>query len=153
MRVKQCLQILLAAAGRRAPLAQAAQPGTVRMGQIGLSFYAVTGGVVQEVLERLGHTVEVTTGSHGQIFPRLGAGEVDLLVAAWLPHGHAVYWKQYGDSAEQIAVSVRRRALRLDGAHLRAGERWWRPSRISRSPKSWRAWSTAFRAPGAIPAT
>ena len=26
------------------------------------------GGVVQEVLERLGHTVEVTTGTHGQIF-------------------------------------------------------------------------------------
>ena len=74
------------------------------MGQISLSFYAVTGGVVQEVLERLGHNVEVTTGSHGQIFPRLGAGEVDLLVAAWLPHGHAVYWKQYGDRAEQIAV-------------------------------------------------
>jgi glycine betaine/proline transport system substrate-binding protein len=104
MRVKQCLQILLVLLVAAAPLAQSAQPGTVRMGQIGLSFYAVTGGVVQEVLERLGHTVEVTTGSHGQIFPRLGAGEVDLLVAAWLPHGHAVYWKEYGDSAEQIAV-------------------------------------------------
>ncbi len=84
--------------------AQAAQPGTVRMGQISLSFYAVTGAVVQAVLERLGHTVEVSTGSHAQIFPRLGAGEVDLLVAAWLPHGHAVYWEQYGDRAEAIAV-------------------------------------------------
>jgi glycine betaine/proline transport system substrate-binding protein len=104
MRARQRLQILLALLIAAAPLAQARQPGTVRMGQISLSFYAVTGGVVQEVLERLGHKVEVTTGSHGQIFPRLGAGEVDLLVAAWLPHGHAVYWKQYGDSAEQIAV-------------------------------------------------
>jgi glycine betaine/proline transport system substrate-binding protein len=79
-------------------------PGKVVMGQIGLSFYAVTAGVVQEVLERLGHTVEVTQGSHGQIFPRLGAGEVDLLVAAWLPHGHAVYWEQYGARAEELAV-------------------------------------------------
>ncbi len=104
MRVKHCLQILFALLVAAAPLARAAQPGTVRMGQIGLSFYAVTGGVVQEVLERLGHKVEVTTGSHAEIFPRLGAGEVDLLVAAWLPHGHAVYWKQYGDSAEQVAV-------------------------------------------------
>jgi len=25
-------------------------------------------------------------------------------VAAWLPHGHAVYWKEYGDSAEPVAV-------------------------------------------------
>ena len=61
-------------------------------------------GVVQEVLERLGHRVEVTTGSHAQIFPKLGAGEVDLLVAAWLPHGHAVYWEQYGPRAEQLGV-------------------------------------------------
>ena len=76
----------------------------VRMGQIGLSFYAVTAGVVQEVLERLGHRVEVTTGSHAQIFPRLGAGEVDLLVAAWLPHGHAVYWEPYGARAQQFGV-------------------------------------------------
>jgi glycine betaine/proline transport system substrate-binding protein len=76
----------------------------VRLGQIGLSFYAVTAGVVQEVLERLGHRVEVTTGSHAQIFPRLGAGEVDLLVAAWLPHGHALYWEQYGARARQLGV-------------------------------------------------
>jgi glycine betaine/proline transport system substrate-binding protein len=79
-------------------------PGKVVMGQINLSFYAVTGGVVQQVLERLGHTVEVVQGSHGQIFPRLGAGEVDLLVAAWLPYGHAVYWQQYGAQAESLAV-------------------------------------------------
>ena len=79
-------------------------PAKVVMGQISLSFYAVTGGVVQEVLERLGHTVEIVQGSHGQIFPRLGAGEVDLLVAAWLPYGHALYWQQYGAQAEPLAV-------------------------------------------------
>jgi glycine betaine/proline transport system substrate-binding protein len=84
--------------------AQAAEAGTIRLGQIGLSFYAVTAGVVQEVLERLGHRIEITQGSHAQIFPRLGAGEVDLLVAAWLPHGHAVYWEQYGPQAESLAV-------------------------------------------------
>ena len=78
--------------------------GKVVVGQISLSFYAVTGAVVQQVLERLGHTVEMVQGSHGQIFPRLGAGEVDLLVAAWLPHGHAVYWERHGGQAEAIAV-------------------------------------------------
>jgi glycine betaine/proline transport system substrate-binding protein len=81
-----------------------ADEGKIRLGQISLSFYAVTGGVVQEVLERLGHTVEVSRGSHAQIFPKLGAGEVDLLVAAWLPYGHAVYWAQYGDRAEPLAT-------------------------------------------------
>jgi len=76
----------------------------VVMGQISLSFYGVTGAVVRQVLERLGHPVEIVQGSHGQIFPRLGAGEVDLLVAAWLPYGHATYWERYGSQAESIAV-------------------------------------------------
>jgi ABC-type proline/glycine betaine transport system substrate-binding protein len=102
-----CIVKMLAVAG--SALAEDAEK--VRLGQIGLSFYAVTAGVVQEVLERLGHTVEVTTGSHAQIFPRLGAGEVDLLVAAWLPHGHAVYWEQYG--ARTLAV-LRRISLGAD---------------------------------------
>jgi glycine betaine/proline transport system substrate-binding protein len=80
------------------------EQSAIRLGQISLSFYAVTGGVVQEVLERLGHTIEVSQGSHAEIFPKLGAGEVDLLVAAWLPHGHSTYWSQYGDRAEQLAT-------------------------------------------------
>ena len=87
-----------------APSAWSQDAGRVRLGQIGLSFYAVTGAVVQAVLERLGHTVDITQGSHAEIFPKLGAGEVDVLVAAWLPHGHAVYWEQYGPKAEALAV-------------------------------------------------
>ena len=78
--------------------------GPVVLGQINISFYAVTAAVVQEVLQRLGHEVEVKTGSHGQIFPMLGHGEVDLLVAAWLPSAHADYWKQYGGEAVQLAT-------------------------------------------------
>jgi glycine betaine/proline transport system substrate-binding protein len=66
-----------------------ADQGTIRLGQVGLSFYAVVGAIVQEMLEQDGYTVEVTTGSHGEIFPKLGAGEIDILAAAWLPDGHA----------------------------------------------------------------
>lgn len=88
-------------------VARAETQPPVIMGEIRLSFYAVTGAVVQQVLERLGHTVEVTEGSHAEIFPRLGAGEVDLLVAAWLPHGHAMYWEKYGARAEPLAVLYR----------------------------------------------
>jgi len=104
MSLSVVLSALVLAVSTFATSVHAAQPGPVRMGQIGLSFYAVTAGVVQEVLERLGHSVEITTGSHAQIFPRLGAGEVDLLVAAWLPHGHSVYWEQYGAQATELGV-------------------------------------------------
>lgn len=76
----------------------------VVLGQIGISFYAVTGQVVQAVLERLGHSVELRTGSHSEIFPELGDGRVDLLVAAWLPSAHADYWTRYGADAVQLST-------------------------------------------------
>ncbi|MEO0868553.1 MAG: glycine betaine ABC transporter substrate-binding protein [Cyanobacteria bacterium J06642_11] len=59
--------------------AYTAETTTIELGQVGLSFYAVTGGVVQELLERDGYAVEVTEGSHSDIFPMLGEGEVDIL--------------------------------------------------------------------------
>lgn len=84
-----------------------ADDSTIVMGQINISFYAVTAAVVQEVLERLGHRVEVKTGSHGEMFPVLGKGEIDILVAAWLPSGHAAYWEQYGKDSVQLATLYR----------------------------------------------
>ena len=73
------------------------------LGQVGLSFYAVVGGVVQELLEREGHTVKIVEGSHEEIFPKLGAGEVDLLAAAWLPSGHARLYAPVEDVTFRIA--------------------------------------------------
>jgi len=108
MTAKRLIQIVLVALLMPlwVGLGRADQPaaGKVVLGQISLSFYAVTGAVVRQVLERLGYSVQVVEGSHGHIFPRLADGEVDLLVAAWLPHGHAIYWERYGSQAEAIAV-------------------------------------------------
>ena len=70
---------------------------TITLGQVGLSFYAVVGGVVQEVLEREGYSVHVVEGPHAEIFPMLGAGEVDILAAAWLPSGHAALYEPVQD--------------------------------------------------------
>jgi len=69
---------------------------------VGLSFYAVVGGVVQELLEREGYTVAVVHGAHAGIFPRLGAGEVDILAAAWLPHGHATLYS----AVEKVTIRI-----------------------------------------------
>ena len=74
-----------------------AEDRTIRLGQVGLSFYAVVGGIVQEVLEKDGYKVEVTIGSHGDIFPKLGADEIDILAAAWLPDGHASLYAKVKD--------------------------------------------------------
>ena len=76
-----------------------AQSRSLTLGHVDLSFYEVTAKVVQSVLERMGYSVTVKTGSHAEIYPRLGTGEVDLFVAVWLPHAHASYWEQYKDSS------------------------------------------------------
>lgn len=76
----------------------------VKLGQVSLSFYAVAGAVVHEVLERLGHRVEVRQGPHEEIFPQLGAAAIDLMAAAWLPEGHAVYWDRFGAQAMEVAT-------------------------------------------------
>ena len=91
------------------PMSVVAQPQTegqkqkIVLGQVGLSFYAVVGGVVQELLEREGYSVEVVEGPHAKIFPRLGAGEVDIFAAAWLPHGHADLFASVEDMTFRIA--------------------------------------------------
>lgn len=81
----------------------AAEATTIELGQVGLSFYAVKGGVVQELLERDGYTVEVTEGSHADIFPMLGEGQVDILAATWLPNGHAALYEPVQDVTFPIA--------------------------------------------------
>lgn len=75
----------------------------VVLGQVSLSFYAVTGAVVQEVLERLGHRVEVRQGPHEDMFPLLAEGQLDIMAAAWLPEGHGAYWQRYGGQAQEVA--------------------------------------------------
>lgn len=81
-----------------------AQARFVALGHVDLSFYEVTANVVQLILERLGYSVGVQKGSHDQIYPLLGQGEVDLFVAAWLPNAHSSYWEQYKDSTTRVTL-------------------------------------------------
>ncbi len=83
---------------------QANAAGYVAMGHVDLSFYEVTASLVQQVLERLGYNVGVQKGSHAQVYPLLGKGEVDLFVAAWLPNAHAGYWEEYKDSTVKVVA-------------------------------------------------
>jgi glycine betaine/proline transport system substrate-binding protein len=100
-----------AAAFTSAGFRQVSSQEPVILGQVYLSFHAVTGAIVQEILERLGHSVEVREGPHETIFPLLGEAAIDLMAAVWLPEGHAKYWEKYGRDAEEIAKF-------FDGAHF-----------------------------------
>src|SRR5215467_6690794 len=79
------------------------QKPKIILGQVNLSFYAVVGGVVQGLLEREGYDVEIVEGPHATMFPRLGAGEVDIFAAAWLPRGHAGLFASVEEATFRIA--------------------------------------------------
>ena len=85
-----------------AGLALPAYAAEVTLGQVSLSFYAVTGEVVRTVLEENGHSVTTVDGSHADICPRLGTGEVDILAASWLPNGHADLFAEVEASVERL---------------------------------------------------
>ncbi|MDJ0570919.1 MAG: glycine betaine ABC transporter substrate-binding protein [Pleurocapsa sp. MO_192.B19] len=90
------------AIAKSSSLQTASNNSTVRMGVVGLSFYRVVGGVVQNVLESLGHQVEIMEGPHAEIFPVLGQEDLDMLVAVWLPTGHGPLFEEYGTQATAL---------------------------------------------------
>ena len=78
--------------------------GVVRLASVDLSSYAVVSAVVADLLTRRGYHVDLTTGPHDQIYPRLGAGDFHLFAAAWLPAAHALFWRKYGRDLERWAA-------------------------------------------------
>lgn len=78
-------------------------PGPVVLGRINESFHQVAAAVVEEVLLRLGHDVEVREGPHPQMYPLLADGELDLFADSWLPGGHGTYWAQISDRVVEVA--------------------------------------------------
>lgn len=77
---------------------------TIRMGRVNLSFYALTGELVKQLLEEEGYRVKVTEASHPDIYSQLGAGELDLLAGTWLPNAHGNLFDQHGEDAQRLAV-------------------------------------------------
>ena len=97
------ISVLVGTMPAAAQTAAAERKQKITLGQVNLSFYAVVGGVVQELLEREGYAVEVVQGPHAEMFPRLGEGQVDIFAAAWLPRGHAALFARVENAAFRIA--------------------------------------------------
>jgi glycine betaine/proline transport system substrate-binding protein len=76
----------------------------IRLGYIDLSFHAASAGVVQHILERHGHAVELRAAPHEAMFELLHAGEVDIVSSAWLPASHGGYLAPSLDDVEKLTV-------------------------------------------------
>lgn len=78
--------------------------GPIVYGRINESFHQVGAAVVEEVLRRLGHEVDVHEGPHPEMYPKLKSGEHQLFADAWLPGGHAMYWEDIKDEVVNVAT-------------------------------------------------
>jgi glycine betaine/proline transport system substrate-binding protein len=79
-------------------------PGPVVLGRIDESFHQVAAAVVEEVVVRLGHTVQVREGPHPEMYPLLAGGELQLFADSWLPGGHGTYWEQIRDRVVEVGT-------------------------------------------------
>ncbi|RJX83371.1 glycine betaine ABC transporter substrate-binding protein [Pseudomonas sp. LS-2] len=76
----------------------------IRLGHIDLSFHAASAAVVQRILEAHGYSVVSSASPHEEMFQRYGAGEVDMLVSAWLPDSHGGYLAPYAHETRYLGV-------------------------------------------------
>ncbi len=74
------------------------------IGNIDLSFHKVSAAVFQRVLQEWGFDVETQSAAHEQMFQMHRAGEVDLLISAWLPGSHEKYLSPYEDQVMKFST-------------------------------------------------
>ncbi|WP_395664275.1 glycine betaine ABC transporter substrate-binding protein [Methylocella sp.] len=80
---------------------------TIRLGHIDLSFHAASAAVVQAVMQDHGHEAITSAAPHEEMFRRMGRGEVDMLVSAWLPASHAAYLAPFEKDVRKIVALYR----------------------------------------------
>lgn len=76
----------------------------IRIGHIDLSFHAASAALVTAIFEKHGWQVESSTAPHQEMFERYGAGQVDMLVSAWLPASHGGYLAPYIKDTVKLTV-------------------------------------------------
>ncbi|RPK69063.1 Substrate binding domain of ABC-type glycine betaine transport system [Streptomyces sp. ADI96-02] len=72
------------------------------VGNVALSFHRAAAAVVRRVLEGSGHEVDQVEAPHERLFALQAAGEIDVLVSAWLPASHGDYLARYQEDVEVL---------------------------------------------------
>ena len=76
----------------------------LRVGHIALSFHDAAAEQVELLLRSHGHEIERFSAPHRDMFASLGRGEVDILVAGWLPWSHGVYYEPIAKRVRPVTV-------------------------------------------------
>ncbi|MFG1932475.1 glycine betaine ABC transporter substrate-binding protein [Mycobacterium sp. NPDC048908] len=76
----------------------------IRVGHIDLSFHDAAAREVERILDAHGHGIERSAAPHEEMFRRMGDGDVDVLVSAWLPSSHGAYLAPFADQVREVTV-------------------------------------------------
>ena len=79
----------------------------IRLGHRPLSFHEASAREVERLLVARGHRVERSSGGLAGLFERLGKGEIDLFVSAWLPLSHERFYAAIANKVRRLAVLYR----------------------------------------------
>ena len=77
------------------------------VGNIALTFHAAAAAVVKIVLEERGYVADEREAAHEDMFALLARGDVDVLVAAWLPASHGKYFDPLHTDVLRLGVLYR----------------------------------------------
>lgn len=76
----------------------------IRVGHIDLSFHDAAALEVEKILERHNLAIQRSAAPHEEMFQRLGRGEVDVMVSAWLPASHGGYLAPFEDEIIRVTA-------------------------------------------------
>ena len=62
--------------------------------------------VVKQILEEEGYSVNKNELDAGIVYSQLSSGELDVLLAGWLPTTHEEYWGEHSQNLEKVNVNV-----------------------------------------------
>ncbi|MFD2114022.1 glycine betaine ABC transporter substrate-binding protein [Thiorhodococcus fuscus] len=80
--------------------------GEVELAYVEWSSEVASTNVVKAVLEDMGYDVKITSVSAAAMWQAVGTGDVDGLVAAWLPTTHKDYLEKVADRVEDLGPNL-----------------------------------------------
>ncbi|NCC29853.1 MAG: glycine betaine ABC transporter substrate-binding protein [Gammaproteobacteria bacterium] len=83
-----------------------ADKGKVELAYVEWSSEVASTNLMKAVLEDMGYDVKITPVSAAAMWQAVGSGDVDGLVAAWLPTTHNHYLEQVSDTVEDLGPNL-----------------------------------------------
>jgi glycine betaine/proline transport system substrate-binding protein len=102
--MKPFLRLFLAALFLATAVIAPAQAKILTIGYVDLPCHTVSAELLKSLLERMGYNISLKKDTAEAIFAQMAEGEVDIMVAAWLPRTDASSWESHKSRTTKVSV-------------------------------------------------